>query len=603
MPEYQPSTDKVYKKSLIKKFTAIFVVFMALFLIFGGLMLYFFKVEIDKYIINFQKYKVGEEADMVDASIEKLVIDLKSFYVLKDDLIKRDFSLTTTHIYQLFLVNKNIEEVEIINPDGMEALGVSRVGITPKEALKNVQDKDYFKKAKSGDVFIQDIAFENKSAVADIAIPYFENFRLLAVVRAKINFKGFFGDLIPESYLAAGHFQVLSKDGLVIDMPDASYIGKDVSGVSLFKDLKKSNAKEVFGVLCQPCVEGHDFTVIASAKQIKNPLGFYVILESDRDLVYSGFYTIRNMFIGGSVLTIIIFVISILLLNSRIKKYLDVLMKGIDNFHQGKFDEGIILNTGDELEYFADHFNHMASELGRIIGKIKEADVVKYGFIKTVSHQLRTPISSMMWLLETLIGQTAGKFTQEQNDIFKDIYKANKNINQIINDMLLMAEVDDNKVTLDKSTANYDDIIGSVIFEMQEQIRQKNISISYEKSKIPLPLCEGDVKKIKFIFYRFVDNAVKYSEAEKNIIIKSEIKEKELVFSVVDEGIGIPEAEKSRIFTKFYRCSNAYKMLQDASGLSLYIAKYFIEMHGGKIWFDSKEGKGSTFYFSIPVKL
>jgi signal transduction histidine kinase len=100
-----------------------------------------------------------------------------------------------------------------------------------------------------------------------------------------------------------------------------------------------------------------------------------------------------------------------------------------------------------------------------------------------------------------------------------------------------------------------------------------------------------------------LENAVIYSEphAGREVTVGVDTHNDQLLFFVADQGIGIPAGEQELIFTKFYRATNAYKFFQNASGLSLYIVRHFVELHGGNIWFDSQEGVGSNFYFSIPL--
>lgn len=597
-----------FSKSLTGKFIRLFLIFCAVFLLFGFLTLYFIKIESEEYAISFQGYKVEEEAEKIDDFISKTLDDLKSFYVLKDDIAKNDFSLTQTHIYQLFLVNKSIKDIKIANPDGLETLGVSRVGIIPKEELKNIKEEEYFKTAKTGNIYIGDAVLDGQNVYVDMVIPYLDNFRLTAVVLAKINFKYFFDRIVSEDVLMGGHMHVLDSNGVILAAPDDRYVGRDVSGIDLFKKIKE-NKEGILGIECMPCIEEHQFSIIASGYKVKSPPYFIIASENSENNIFELYYQVRNIFLAIAGSLLIIYIAAFLIFNSRMKRRIKILTDGIAKFHEGEYGERIILKTGDELEYITEHINHFVleiekniSEKNKVIEKLTEVGVMKYNFITIVSHQLRTPVSSIMWLAETLSGQIGGALTKEQRALFQDVHKATQNISQIINDMILMAEIDENKVVLEKTVANCDDIISSAMIAVQGEARDKNIVVEYQKPKVPLPDCKGDVKKIKFIFVRLLDNAVKYSESGKKVIIKSEVKDKEFVFSISDQGIGIPQAEQSRIFTKFYRASNAYKLIQDASGLSLYIAKYFIELHGGKIWFDSKEGEGSTFYFSLPIK-
>lgn len=593
---------------MIKKFIKLFLVFCAVFLLFGFVILYFIKAESEEYSISLQHYKINEEAERIDDFISKTLDDLKSFYILKDDITKNDFSFTITHIYQIFLINKSVEEIKIVSPDGLEMFGVSRVGLISKEELKDIKEEAYFRATKSGNVYISGIRLDGQNVYADIAVPYLDNFRLIGIVSAKINFKYLFDGIVSsEDVPGDGHMHILDANGIILAAPDDRYVGKDVSGTDLFQ--KTREAKEgVAGIKCKPCIEEHEFSIIASSHKIKSPPYFVVVLENSEDNVFALYFQIRNIFGLVAGLLLIIYIAAFWIFNSRMKRHIKILTDGIAKFHEGEYGERIILKTGDELEYVTEHINHFVSEIeknisekNKAIEKLTEVGVMKYNFVTIVSHQLRTPVSSIMWLAETLSGQIGGSLTKDQRALFQDIHKATQNIGQIINDMILMAEIDDDKIVLEKSVANCSDIIGSAMLAVQGDARDKNIAVEYQRPKVPLPDCDGDVKKLKFIFIRLLDNAVKYSESGKKVIIGADIKDGELVFSVGDQGIGIPLAEQQRIFTKFYRASNAYKIIQDASGLSLYIAKYFIEMHGGKIWFDSKEEEGSTFYFSLPI--
>ncbi len=116
-----------------------------------------------------------------------------------------------------------------------------------------------------------------------------------------------------------------------------------------------------------------------------------------------------------------------------------------------------------------------------------------------------------------------------------------------------------------------------------------------------MPKIAIDAKKIQDAVERLVTNAVNYGGVKNKIIVEISRKGEQIVFSVRDFGVGIPAEEQPNIFEKFYRGSKAYTIVPDASGLGLFIVRTVIEAHGGKIWFESQEGKGSIFYFSLPI--
>jgi signal transduction histidine kinase len=140
---------------------------------------------------------------------------------------------------------------------------------------------------------------------------------------------------------------------------------------------------------------------------------------------------------------------------------------------------------------------------------------------------------------------------------------------------------------------------------MNETVKKcelKEISCTYKAPEKELPIIEGDSGKIRMALTRLLENAVEYTKNGGKISAELMIKDGAARFEVEDNGIGIPEEEQHRVFTRFFRASNAFTMQPDAFGLGLYVAKSFIEQHGGRMGFESKEGKGSKFWIDLPLK-
>jgi len=195
-----------------------------------------------------------------------------------------------------------------------------------------------------------------------------------------------------------------------------------------------------------------------------------------------------------------------------------------------------------------------------------------------------------------------GKISPEQENFIRLTYKSCQAIIQIIDDLITGMEVEEGRVTLKKLETQIEELVDSVINEIKPIVTIKNIDLQFKKPSPSLPLIEVDPVKIRQVISKLVDNAVKYTEEGGKVIIELKKEKNHLLFSVKDTGIGIPKNEKEKIFEKFYRASNATRTQQNASGLGLFVARAFIEAHGGKIWFESAEGRGTTFYFSLPIK-
>ena len=154
--------------------------------------------------------------------------------------------------------------------------------------------------------------------------------------------------------------------------------------------------------------------------------------------------------------------------------------------------------------------------------------------------------------------------------------------------------MEEGKILLELKKENIEEIIENEIKELSILAESKNIKIIFNKLGNKCPLLNIDRSKIKLVINNLLSNAIKYSPNDKNVEIKTEIEDFELKVSFTDEGIGIPDEQQPRIFSKFFRTDNAIKTQAEGTGLGLFISKNIIEAHGGDIWFDHKD-KGSTF--------
>lgn len=231
-----------------------------------------------------------------------------------------------------------------------------------------------------------------------------------------------------------------------------------------------------------------------------------------------------------------------------------------------------------------------------------EIDHMKSQFINVVSHQLRTPLNSVRWNLEVLLNGDLGKLKSEQEKFLKTIYTNNQNIINIISDLFLALEIEEGKIALEeKEIVNLDVLLNGIIDGLKSSIAIKNLKVNMSKPKKGyVASVEADSDKIKQVFIRLIDNAIKYSKEGGEVNIKFEQQDGNVTVLIADNGIGIPQKEQEFLFSKFFRASNAAVMYPNASGLGLFISKKIIEAHNGKIWLDSTEGSGTTFYVSLP---
>jgi len=236
------------------------------------------------------------------------------------------------------------------------------------------------------------------------------------------------------------------------------------------------------------------------------------------------------------------------------------------------------------------------------ITREKTIERMKTEFVSISAHQLRTPLSAIKWTLGMLLDGDLGEFTQEQKEFLQKTYSSNERMINLINDLLDVTRIEEGRYLYRPSLVELEPIIQFIVNSYKDQIEKKKIKLEIKKPLKNLPKVMIDVEKMKLAIQNFIDNAIKYTLDNGRLVISYSFDEHDIEVSVQDSGVGIPKDQQARIFSKFFRGNNALRMETDGSGLGLFIAKNIIEAHDGKVWFESEEGKGTTFHFTLPVR-
>jgi signal transduction histidine kinase len=215
-------------------------------------------------------------------------------------------------------------------------------------------------------------------------------------------------------------------------------------------------------------------------------------------------------------------------------------------------------------------------------------------------HQLRAPIISMKWTVEMFLKGELGKLTPEQNGFLGDLYNNLDHLNDLVSHLLSTARIESGQLALRAERVDLVRVCGDVIKELKPLVIQKKHTIIFQE-KTHVPEVAADSKYVTEAVKNLILNAIRYTKEKGIIELHLSQDKKHVVFSVKDNGIGIPRRQQPRIFEKFFRGDNAVKLSTEGTGLGLYIVKNLVESMGGKIWFDSKEGRGTEFYFALPI--
>lgn len=279
---------------------------------------------------------------------------------------------------------------------------------------------------------------------------------------------------------------------------------------------------------------------------------------------------------------------------------------------------GKVIETGEVLsrEISFDHLNNrildvivspLFNEKGEIRGAIivfaditerKKLEKVRQDFISNVSHELKTPLTSIKAMVEVLL-EGGAEDSKLRKDFLENINQEVDRLSRLVNDLLLLSRLESDKGFLNPVPTDFVTLVTRAVSRFQPRAMKEGLTLSLD-IKGDIPPLNVDVNYIDQVISNLIDNAIKYTPSGGKIGITVEDVGKEIKVSVKDTGIGIPKEDLPRIFERFYRGDKSRNLSLGGVGLGLSIVKHIVEAHGGKVGVESDLGKGSTFYFTLP---
>jgi len=282
---------------------------------------------------------------------------------------------------------------------------------------------------------------------------------------------------------------------------------------------------------------------------------------------------------------------------------------------KGNFAATIDVPNRDEFGTLAAHMNHMSHELHRLYEsqqqasrelqrlneQLQQASKAKSNFLANMSHELRTPMNAILGFVEMVLDEIYGEVPPQLREPLTDVQTNGKHLLRLINDVLDLSKIEAGRMELVLAEYSVQDVVETVRTSLQSLAREKGLEFAAAADD-NIPLALGDPKRITQCLMNLVGNAVKFSK-QGRVTVWVEQQGENLVYRVSDTGIGIPKEELENIFAEFQQVDTAITREFSGTGLGLNITKKFVEMHGGRIWVESELGKGSTFFFAIPLRM
>lgn len=234
--------------------------------------------------------------------------------------------------------------------------------------------------------------------------------------------------------------------------------------------------------------------------------------------------------------------------------------------------------------------------------KLKELDQAKSMFVSVAAHQMRTPLAAIKWAIKLVMDGDVGPVNAEQKEYLNKGYESTSRMINLINDLLDVDKIESDKFSYVFKEEKLEDILQGIVDDLTPISNEKGVNLLFQKQSESYPAISADQVKLRNALQNLIDNAIKYTIGGGDVTVKL-MRDKDILrLTISDTGIGIPVSEQSKVFGKFFRAKNAVRKQTDGSGLGLFIVKKIVEKHNGEISFESKEGKGTTFFITLPGK-
>src|SRR5262249_26579109 len=233
--------------------------------------------------------------------------------------------------------------------------------------------------------------------------------------------------------------------------------------------------------------------------------------------------------------------------------------------------------------------------------QLEEASRHKSQFLANMSHELRTPLSAILGYTELLLDGIYGEMPDKARETMARVDRSGRHPLPLINDDLQLSKIEAGQLTLSLADYSLGEVVNTVVTAMEPLAAEKKLALRVTLDPA-LPLARGDDRRISQVLLNLVGNAVKFTDAGE-VRVEAKASDGAFVVSVSDTGPGIAAEDQARIFEEFQQVDTSNTRKKGGTGLGLAVAKRILALHGGRIWVESTPGKGSTFSFTLPVRV
>jgi signal transduction histidine kinase len=236
------------------------------------------------------------------------------------------------------------------------------------------------------------------------------------------------------------------------------------------------------------------------------------------------------------------------------------------------------------------------------VERLQEVDRLKQQFLANMSHELRTPLNSIIGYSEVLLDGVDGDLTEDAEEDVEAIHDSGKHLLSIINEILDLAKIEAGQMQLDAQEVDLPQFIKDIVHSGQILVKDKGVMLEWvEQSEVPV--IKADPIRVRQVLWNLISNAVKFTEAGSVTVTYGMHSDTEIFVKVEDTGIGMTEEGVGSIFERFSQVDGSSTRRAGGTGLGLTITRQLVRMHGGEVYVESEVGVGSTFWFTLPIKV
>ncbi|MCA1065055.1 HAMP domain-containing sensor histidine kinase [Rossellomorea sp. AcN35-11] len=290
-----------------------------------------------------------------------------------------------------------------------------------------------------------------------------------------------------------------------------------------------------------------------------------------------------------------------LMISSPLLKSVKQMSKEAERMANGDFDVKVTEAGPQEMKELAANFNHMSTRIEEMFVELRESEKFKSELIANVSHDLRTPLSSIYSFVEALNDDII-EDPEERKRYYETILSETNKLKLLIEEVMELSQLENRKLPWNPQPTPMDQLLVETIQQFERALQEKQVEVNVEYDD-RLPLISLMPVQIKRVMTNLIQNALCFSPDQTSLELKVSMSAGMMRFSVTDEGKGVPFEEQASIFQRFYRVEKSRNKASGGSGLGLSISKEIVEFHGGEIGVESDGRSGSTFWFQLPIEM